>query len=109
MASIGLGVTIGSHTLRAVKLKRKGAGFVVQKVFSERVDEATRPAAGRALAARGFAGAPVTLGLSGRDVIIRYNQVPPVPGLAPAQPDEVRGPRGLRASPAARSPPTTAS
>jgi type IV pilus assembly protein PilM len=79
MASIGLGVTLGSHTLRAVKLKRKGAGFIVQKVFSERVDEATRPAAGRALAARGFSGAPVTLGLSGRDVIIRYSQVPPVP------------------------------
>jgi type IV pilus assembly protein PilM len=62
-----------------VKLKRKGAGFVVQKVFSERVDDATRPAAGRALAARGLTGAPVTLGLTGRDVIIRYSQVPPVP------------------------------
>lgn len=79
MASTGLGVTIGSHSLRAVKLKRKGAGFVVQKVFSERVDDATRPAAGRALAARGLTGAPVTLGLTGRDVIIRYSQVPPVP------------------------------
>jgi type IV pilus assembly protein PilM len=79
MASTGLGVTIGSHSLRAVKLRRKGAGFVVQKVFSERVDDATRPAAGRALAARGLTGAPVTLGLTGRDVIIRYSQVPPVP------------------------------
>jgi len=79
MASIGLGVTLGSHTLRAVKLKRKGAGFIVQRLFSERVDEATRPAAGRALAARGFSGTAVTLGLTGRDVIIRYSQVPPVP------------------------------
>jgi type IV pilus assembly protein PilM len=79
MASTGIGVTIGSHSLRAVKLRRKGAGFVVQKVFSERVDDATRPAAGRALAARGMTGAPVTLGLTGRDVIIRYSQVPPVP------------------------------
>lgn len=79
MASTGLGVTIGSHSLRAVKLRRKGSGFVVQKVFSERIDEATRPAAGRALAARGLTGAPVTLGLTGRDVIIRYSQVPPVP------------------------------
>lgn len=79
MATTGLGVTIGSHSLRAVKLRRKGAGFVVQKVFSERVDEATRPAAGRALAARGLTGAGVTLGLTGRDVIIRYSQVPPVP------------------------------
>src|SRR5262245_57962392 len=79
MASTGIGVTIGSHSLRAVKLRRKGAGFVVQKVFSERVDDATRPVAGRALAARGLTGAPVTLGLTGRDVIIRYSQVPPVP------------------------------
>lgn len=79
MATTGLGVTLGSHSLRAVKLRRKGAGFVVQKLFSERVDEATRPVAGRALAARGLAGAPVTLGMSGRDVIIRYSQVPPVP------------------------------
>ena len=29
MASTGLGVTIGSHSLRGVKLRRKGAGFVV--------------------------------------------------------------------------------
>ncbi len=79
MASIGLGVTLGSHTLRAVKLKRKGAGFIVQRLFSERVDEATRPAAGRALVARGFTGSAATLGLTGRDVIIRYSQVPPVP------------------------------
>lgn len=79
MASTGLGVTIGSHSLRAVKLRRKGAQFVVQRVFSERVDDATRPAAGRALAARGFSGVPVSLGLTGRDVIIRYSQVPPVP------------------------------
>lgn len=79
MASIGLGVTVGSHSLRAVKLRRKGAGFVVQKVFADRLDESTRPVAGRALAARGFSGAAATLGLTGRDVIIRYSQVPPVP------------------------------
>ncbi len=79
MPSVGLGVTIGSHSLRAVKLRRKGEGFVVQRVFSDRVDDSTRPVAGRALAARGFKGTDATLGLTGRDVIIRYTQVPPVP------------------------------
>jgi len=79
MANQGLGVTIGSHTLRAVQLRKKGDGYVVQRVFKDRIDETTRPVAGRALDARGFRGTKATVGLSGRDVIIRYTQVPPVP------------------------------
>ncbi len=79
MPQIGLGVTVGSHSLRGVLLKRKGEGFVVQRVFSDRINEETTPFAGRALAARGLKGAPVTLGLTGRDVIIRYTQIPSVP------------------------------
>jgi type IV pilus assembly protein PilM len=79
MGNTGLGVTIGSHSLRAVKLRRKGAGYVVQGVFSDRLDDSTRSVAGRALAARGLKGLPATVGLTGRDVIIRYTQVPPVP------------------------------
>jgi type IV pilus assembly protein PilM len=79
MANVGLGVTIGSHSLRAVQLRKKGDKYVVQRIFSDRLDETTRPVAGRALNARGFKGAPATVGLTGRDVIIRYTQVPPVP------------------------------
>ncbi|MDA1194617.1 MAG: pilus assembly protein PilM [Planctomycetota bacterium] len=79
MANTGLGVTIGGHSLRAVRLRKKGARYVVTHVFSDRLDDATRPVAGRALAARGFRGTPATVGLTGRDVIIRYTQVPPVP------------------------------
>ncbi len=79
MANVGLGVTIGSHSLRAVKLRRKGERYIVTNVFADRLDEATRPVAGRALAARGFKGTAATVGLTGRDVIIRYTQVPPVP------------------------------
>ncbi|MHC5011420.1 MAG: pilus assembly protein PilM, partial [Planctomycetota bacterium] len=79
MATTGLGVTIGNHSLRALKVKRKGEGFVVQRVFADRLNDDTRPVAGRALAARGFRGIPAILGLTGRDVIIRYSQVPPVP------------------------------
>ena len=79
MANIGLGVTIGSHSLRAVRLRKKGARYAVTRVFADRLDESTRPVAGRALEARGFKGTPATVGLTGRDVIIRYTQVPPVP------------------------------
>lgn len=79
MANIGLGVTIGSHSLRGVLLKRKGEGFIVQRVFADRISPETTPLAGRALAGRGLKGVPVTLGLTGRDVIIRYTQIPPVP------------------------------
>ncbi len=79
MANVGLGVTIGSHSLRAVKLRKKGDRYVVQRIFADRLDESTRAVAGRALAARGFRGTPAIVGLTGRDVIIRYTQVPPVP------------------------------
>lgn len=80
MKKEGLGVTIGSHSLRAVKLRKKGPmSYVVQRVFSDRLDDSTRAVAGRALQARGFKGTPATVGLTGRDVIIRYTQVPPVP------------------------------
>jgi type IV pilus assembly protein PilM len=79
MATIGLGVTVGSYSLRAVKLRRKGTGYIVQKVFADRLNDETRAVAGRALAARGVRGTAATVGLTGRDVIIRYSQVPPVP------------------------------
>jgi type IV pilus assembly protein PilM len=79
MANTGFGVTIGSYGLRAVKLRKKGEGYVVQRVFMDRLNDDTRPVAGRALARRGIKGSPATVGLTGRDMIIRYSQVPPVP------------------------------
>lgn len=79
MANLGLGVTIGSNSLRAVKLRRKGEGYVVLGVFADRLDDSTRDLAGRALAARGMKVPAASVGMSGRDVIIRYTQVPPVP------------------------------
>ena len=79
MANAGIGVTIGSHTLRAVAVRKKGEAWFVTKAISQRAEEGMRSDAGRILAARGLRGVPVTLGLSGKDVIIRYNQVPPVP------------------------------
>lgn len=79
MATTGLGVTIGGTSLRGVLLKKKGEGFLVQRVFADRLAEEAVPVAGRALAAKGLKGVPATVGLTGRDVIIRYTQIPPVP------------------------------
>jgi type IV pilus assembly protein PilM len=100
MANAGLGVTIGSHSLKAVAVRKKGEAFVVTKVVGQRFDaEALRDDAGRVLAAKGVRGIPATLGLSGRDVIIRYSQVPPVPdwrlrNLMKFEVDEVSGQSG---------------
>jgi type IV pilus assembly protein PilM len=79
MATTGLGVSVGSHSLRAVQVRRKGTSFAVTRAVSVRIEESMRAEAGRVLVAKGIARQPVTVGLSGRDVIIRYNQVPPVP------------------------------
>jgi Tfp pilus assembly PilM family ATPase len=79
MAKSGLGVTVGSHSLRAVAVVKKGAQWAVTRAFSQRLEESLRDEAGRLLASKGLRGQAATLGLSGRDVIIRYNQVPPVP------------------------------
>ena len=79
MAKTGLGVTVGSHSLRAVAVVKKGAQWAVTRAFSQRLEESLRDEAGPLLASKGFRGQAATLGLAGRDVIIRYNQVPPVP------------------------------
>jgi type IV pilus assembly protein PilM len=79
MSNAGIGVTVGSHSLRAVGVKKKGDAWTVTKVVGQRAEEGMRADAGRILAAKGVRGVPVSLGLSGKDVIIRYNAVPPVP------------------------------
>jgi type IV pilus assembly protein PilM len=79
MARSTLGVSIGSHSLRAVAAKKSGASWVITRAVSQRLDESLRANAGGVLAAKGLSKETATLGLAGRDVIIRYNQVPPVP------------------------------
>ena len=39
MANQGLGVTTGSHSLRAVQLRKKGDRYIVTRVFADRLDE----------------------------------------------------------------------
>ena len=79
MANAGIGIVIGGHTVRGLSVRRKGDAYVVTKVVSAPAADVSAADAGAFLASKGLKGAPVTLGLAGRDVIIRYNQVPPVP------------------------------
>jgi type IV pilus assembly protein PilM len=78
MAAAQTGISVGSHSVRAVVVRKKGEGYAVLRAVSRRLDAESRPEAGRWLASKGIAG-PAMVSLSGRDVIIRYSQVPPVP------------------------------
>jgi type IV pilus assembly protein PilM len=78
VAAAGTGIAIGSHSVRAVSVRKKGQQYVVLRAIARRLDEEVRGEAGRWLASRGVTG-PAVVGLTGKDVIIRYSQVPPVP------------------------------
>jgi Tfp pilus assembly PilM family ATPase len=81
MAS-GIGVTIGSNSLRAVEVRSKGGIWQVTRATAaalEGEDDAARVASARAaLAAAGMKG-PALVGLSGKDLIVRYTHAPRVP------------------------------
>jgi type IV pilus assembly protein PilM len=81
MAS-GIGVTIGSNSLRAIEVRKKGGLWQVTKATAaalEGSDDGARVASARAaLAAAGMKG-PALLGLSGKDLIVRYTHAPRVP------------------------------
>lgn len=85
MAALGTGVTVGSRTIRVLEVrKQKSGAWQVTKALIAPIGD---PAAtdqrrvGEAKAALKSAGAkgPALVGLSGKDLIIRYTQVPPVP------------------------------
>ena len=85
MAALGTGVSIGSRTIRVLQVKKQKNGtWQVLKALSAPYDgedapDARRVAEGRsALQSAGAKGATL-VGLSGRDLIMRYTQVPPVP------------------------------
>jgi type IV pilus assembly protein PilM len=78
----GIGLTIGSRNLRALEVRRKGALWQVVRATAaplEGADDAARAAyAGAAMAGSGMKGDSL-VGLSGRDLIVRYTRVPRVP------------------------------
>jgi Tfp pilus assembly PilM family ATPase len=81
MAS-GIGVTIGSCSVRAIEVRKKGGIWQVTKAAAaalEGADDGARVgAAGAVLAGAGMRG-PALLGLSGKDLIVRYTHAPRVP------------------------------
>lgn len=85
MAALGTGVSIGSRTIRVLQVKKQKDGtWQVLKALSVPYDGEEAPDGRRvseARAAMQSAGARggALVGLSGRDLIMRYTQVPPVP------------------------------
>ena len=87
MASSGIGISVGSHVVRAVKLRKKGDAVQLQRYASFRVEpgDVDTMVGGQAsavtanLSKHDLKGAPTFVGLSGKDLVIRYTHVPPVP------------------------------
>jgi type IV pilus assembly protein PilM len=88
MASTGTGVVIGSHSVKVVQARKKGGILRITRVANRKLDAAlaehpldARKAdrLGSFLAESGAKAGEAMLGLTGRDLIIRYTHVPPVP------------------------------
>ncbi|MHC4939172.1 MAG: pilus assembly protein PilM [Planctomycetota bacterium] len=80
MASQAIGIDIGTHAVKVAVLQRKGATTRALRLFQATLagDEDMVRVQG-ALARAGIKGGPGLLGITGRDLIIRYTHVPPVP------------------------------
>jgi type IV pilus assembly protein PilM len=78
----GIGITIGSRSLRAIEVRRKGPAWHVTRavvVALDGADDAARVAeAEPALVAAGMKGTALA-GLTGKDLIVRYTHAPRVP------------------------------
>jgi len=85
MAALGNGVTIGSRTIRVLEVKKQKSGaWQVTKALIAPVDDPAASDAKRvgvAKAALHTVGAKggALVGLTGKDLIVRYTQVPQVP------------------------------
>jgi type IV pilus assembly protein PilM len=88
MASIGTGVVLGSHSVKVVQARRKGgvvkvlraANFKLDAETAERPLDAAKAEQLAGIVARAAKrGQAAALGLTGRDLIVRYTHVPPVP------------------------------
>jgi len=85
MAAVGTGVTIGGRTVRVLQVRRtKEGGWQVQRglvvPFAEaEPSESARASEARAAVNTAQAKGAALVGVSGRDLIMRYTHVPPVP------------------------------
>ncbi len=80
MASQAIGVDIGSHSVKVAVIQKKGGVSRATRLFRATLagDQDMVRIQG-ALKRAGVSGGPALLGISGRDLIIRYTHVPPVP------------------------------
>jgi type IV pilus assembly protein PilM len=80
MASQAIGIDIGSHAIKVAYLQKKGASTRAVRLFRATIsgDEDIVRVAG-ALQRAGIRGGPGLIGITGRDLIVRYTHVPPVP------------------------------
>ncbi|MCU0726415.1 MAG: pilus assembly protein PilM [Planctomycetes bacterium] len=88
MAGTGTGVVLGSHSVKVVQARVKGSVVRLSRVANLKLDSemAERPLDGAKvdrlaglLAGAAARGGRTALGLTGRDLIVRYTHVPPVP------------------------------
>jgi type IV pilus assembly protein PilM len=83
----GLGIDFGSHSCSAVAVRRKGKELRVTRILSSAVARNARTGAAEAgpretvagLVEAGLKRGRAVIGLTGRDAILRYTQVPPMP------------------------------
>ena len=80
MASQAIGIDIGTHAIKIAVLQKKGAVTRALRLYRGMLKGDTDPERVRgALTRAGISGGPGLLGISGRDLIVRYTHVPPVP------------------------------
>jgi len=80
MASQAIGIDIGTHAIKVAVLQKKGVTTKALRLYRATLagdDDIVR--AQGALARAGISGGPGLVGITGRDLIIRYTHVPPVP------------------------------
>jgi type IV pilus assembly protein PilM len=80
MANQAVGIDIGTHAVKIALLERKGATTRAIRLFRGTLAGDTDPARVQgAIQRSGIRGGRGLLGITGRDLIIRYTHVPPVP------------------------------
>ncbi|MBI1852643.1 MAG: pilus assembly protein PilM [Planctomycetes bacterium] len=87
MATSGLGIDFGSDSFKAVAVRRKGKEIQVTRIVRTAVARNARTGSAEAgprecvasLAEAGIKRGRAVIGLTGRDAILRYTQVPPMP------------------------------
>jgi type IV pilus assembly protein PilM len=80
MANQAIGIDIGTHAVKIAVLQRKGAVTRALRLYRATLAGDEDPVRVRgALSRAGISGGPALIGVTGRDLIVRYTHVPPVP------------------------------